>query len=114
MLENNWDDNDYPLAYFFTFRTHGTWLHGDQRQSVDRHDRNIYNSPRIKLDPVFSVTMDRNMKTTPVILDGRARTIVEHAIREVCRYRGYRLIAINVRTNHAHISYLPGSALPRK
>ncbi len=97
-----WDGNDRPLAYFITFRTHGTWLHGDQRGAVDRHGRNIYGSERIGLDPVFSVTMDRNMSTKPVILDARRRSIVDSAIREMCSFRGYNLRAINVRTNHGH------------
>ena len=103
MLDIEWDDNDYPLAYFITFRTHGTWLHGDQRRSVDRHGRNVYGTERIGLDPKFSVTMDRNMKSGPILLDGPRRRIVEAAIRRVCSMRGYKLIAINVRTNHVHI-----------
>jgi REP element-mobilizing transposase RayT len=103
MTDYKWDDNDYPLAYFITFRTHGTWLHGDQRRSVDRHGKNIYNTPRIQLDPVFSVTMDRNMTTAPVILAGPERAVVEAAIREVCDQRGYLLMALNIRTNHGHV-----------
>ena len=97
-----WDDNDYPLAYFITFRTHGTWLHGDQRKSVDRHAKNIFRSPKIALDPRFSVLMDRNMTTAPITLGGPERAIVERAILDVCRHRSWFLRAINVRTNHAH------------
>jgi hypothetical protein len=103
MSDHEWDDNDFPLAYFITFRTHGTWLHGDQRGSVERHGRNIYGSERIKLDPVFSVTMDRNMESDPVLLNSSQRAVVDSAIRSVCFIRGYRLGAINVRTNHAHV-----------
>ena len=103
MTDYEWDDKEYPLAYFITFRTHGTWLHGDQRSSVDRHGRNIYDTSRIQLDPIFSVTMDRNMKTDPVVLGGPQRAVVERAIRDVCARRDYRLIAINIRTNHAHV-----------
>jgi REP element-mobilizing transposase RayT len=103
MTEHEWDDNDYPLAYFITFRTHGTWLHGDQRSSVDRHGKNIYSTPRIGLDPVFSVTMDRNMATAPMVLGRSEREVVETAIRAVCRRRDYGLIAVNIRTNHAHV-----------
>ncbi len=103
MFDNEWDDNEYPLAYFVTFRTHGTWLHGDQRGSVDRHGRNIFGTERIKLDPVFSVTMDRNMESAPFLLDGHQRKVVEAAIRSVCLIRQYGLGAINVRTNHAHV-----------
>ena len=111
MPNQNWDDNEAPLAYFITFRTHGTWLHGDQRGSVERHGRNIYGTPRIALDPVFSVKMDQNMVTEPIILDGRHRTVVESAIRAVCNFRSYGLIAINVRTNHAH-SVVSAAAKP--
>ncbi len=98
-----WDDGQYPLAYLITFRTHGTWLHGDQRSSVDRHGRNTYGTERIGLDPVFSVKMDRNMATKPFLLDGPMRTTVDLAIREVCCYRNYGLAASHVRTNHAHV-----------
>lgn len=52
MSDHEWDDSDQPLAYFITFRTHGTWLHGDQRGSVDRHGRNVFGADRIALDPV--------------------------------------------------------------
>jgi hypothetical protein len=31
-----WNNTDTPLAYLFTFRCHGTWLHGDERGAVDR------------------------------------------------------------------------------
>ena len=35
-----WNDTDTPLAYFISFRTYGTWLHGDERGSIDRfHNR---------------------------------------------------------------------------
>ena len=37
-----------PIAYFITFRTYGTWLHGDERGSTDR-DHNAYDTPL--LDP---------------------------------------------------------------
>ncbi|CAN5181289.1 hypothetical protein BH20ACI2_BH20ACI2_03550 [soil metagenome] len=103
MTNLEWDDSDYPLAYLITFRTHGTWLHGDQRRSVDRHGRHTFGTERIGLDPIFSVTMDRNMNTAPVLLDGRQRTVVERAIHDVCSRRAYILIASNIRTNHAHV-----------
>src|SRR5262245_49884905 len=65
----DWDDNEYPLAYFITFRTYGTWLHGDERTSVERHGRNIYGTAKVGLDPMFSVKMERNMSSEPLILD---------------------------------------------
>jgi hypothetical protein len=30
-----WNDRDIPLAYLTTFRCYGTWLHGDDRGSVE-------------------------------------------------------------------------------
>jgi REP element-mobilizing transposase RayT len=42
------------------------------------------------------------LKHPPVTLDGYQRPVVENAIREVCEHRGYKLLAINVRTNHVH------------
>jgi hypothetical protein len=46
-FRENWDDNEFPLAYLITVRTFGTWLHGDERSSVDEHnDLNIYGTPR--------------------------------------------------------------------
>jgi hypothetical protein len=47
MTDHNWDDNALPLAYLITFRTYGTWLHGDERYSMDRHGKNIYGTPKV-------------------------------------------------------------------
>ncbi|HEV7799059.1 MAG TPA: transposase [Pyrinomonadaceae bacterium] len=38
----------------------------------------------------------------PVIFGDAQRKVVESAVREVCRYRGYSLLALNARTNHVH------------
>lgn len=102
MNDDIWDDNDYPIAYFITFRTHGTWLHGNERTSVDRHGKNIYGQEKIGLDPMFSALMDRSMNSEPFSLNGSQRKIVRLAIIAVCDFRGYVLKAVNVRTNHVH------------
>jgi hypothetical protein len=39
-------DDHTPLAYLITFRSYGTWLHGDPRGSVDRF-HNVYGTPRL-------------------------------------------------------------------
>jgi REP element-mobilizing transposase RayT len=92
----------YPLAYLITFRTYGTWLHGDRRGSTDRF-RNIYGSPHIP--PALSMlgVKARACKHPPVRLDPSRRRAVEAAIRETCDVRVWTLRAINVRTNHAHV-----------
>jgi len=30
------EENQFPIAYLLTWRTYGTWLHGDERQSMQR------------------------------------------------------------------------------
>ena len=97
-----WDDNELPLAYLITIRTFGTWLHGDDRYSMDRHGKNIYGTPRISPNENLSTIMQANRTREAFLLNGRQRGIVETAIRNVCKTRGYGLLAINVRTNHAH------------
>jgi len=96
------DENQFPLAYLITIRCYGTWLHGDDRLTVDRHGLNIYGTKRRAPTPKLEVLMRRNMKHEAVILNERQRAIVKDAINEVCDHRRYDLKAINVRTNHAH------------
>jgi REP element-mobilizing transposase RayT len=91
----------FPLAYFITFRSYGTWLHGDARGSVDRH-RNRYGSPRIPERPPWLGVNAGLLKHPPVTLDAARRTAVEAAVRETCDIREWRLRACNVRTNHVH------------
>ena len=97
----DFDDNEFPLAYLITFRCYGTWLHGDDRGSMDRK-HNAYGTPRIAPNPRFEHSDSTQLKQLPLILDARQRKVVEAAVREVCDHRKYFLCAINVRTNHAH------------
>ncbi len=96
-----WEDNTIPYGYLITFRTYGTWLHGDERGSVDRLN-NIYMTPRIKKIAARERYHRSLMKRPPVVLDSEMRMSVEMAIREVCDHKNWLLRAINVRTNHAH------------
>jgi REP element-mobilizing transposase RayT len=99
-----WDDNEKPLAYFITFRTYGTWLHGDERTSIDIHDGwNVYGSPKRPNNAKLELRMKESMDQSNVLLDPVQREIVTQAIKDVCKFRGYVLHAMNVRTNHAHI-----------
>jgi REP element-mobilizing transposase RayT len=97
-----WNDTDIPLAYLITFRCYGTWLHGDERGSVDRF-HNRFGAPYISTDERWQQRDAQALKSEPVIVDARQRTSVEAAIRETCEFRGWRLRAVNVRTNHVHI-----------
>ncbi len=97
-----WDENTLPLAYLITFRTFGTWLHGDERTSVKRNGWNVFGAPRIRPNDKLEKWMLDEMNQTAFILTDSMRTTVERAVRELCARRGYILGAVNVRTNHAH------------
>ena len=90
-----------PLAYLITFRCYGTWLHGDERGSTDRH-HNRYGTPFIPPDEHWRRHNTRTLRYAPVELDTSQRAAVEASIRETCVARGWALRAVNVRTNHVH------------
>jgi REP element-mobilizing transposase RayT len=100
--EDNWDDNEFPLAYLITIRTYGTWLHGDERGSVDIHGKNIFGSAKISHNENLKNRMKGNLKDEIFVLDEKQREAVEESIKETCKVRGYELLAVNVRTNHLH------------
>ena len=91
-----------PVAYFITFTTYGTWLHGDRRGSVDP-EHNIYDTSYVAPDPRRQRCDGGQLRHPPVLLNNERRGSVDRAIREVCRHRGWELHALNVRTNHVHI-----------
>src|SRR5258706_11927783 len=96
-----WNDTDTPLAFLISFRCYGTWLHGDERGSTDRHN-NKYGAPKYpKIDHWNEISTER-LKHKPVKLNAAQRKAVEKAIRETCDKRKWTLLAINIRTNHGH------------
>src|ERR1044071_2017785 len=97
-----YEDNQFPLAYLITIRTFGTWLHGDERHSVDRHGKNIYGRPDIPPNKKLAKIMTSELKHAPVVFNESQRAAVESAITELCEERKYFLQAINVRSNHTH------------
>jgi REP element-mobilizing transposase RayT len=96
-----WNDTDIPLAVFITFRARGTWLHGDERGSVDRFN-NEYNTPTIPPNRSWKKYNSEKLKGEPFIMSGSARNLVRKAIIETCELRNWPLLEINVRTNHVH------------
>ena len=96
-----WNDTDTPLAYFISFRCYGTWLHGDDRGSIDRF-HNRYGDPYIPPNKTWKAHNRSKLKTAPFILGARERKSVEKAIRETSKIRKWELLAFNVRTNHVH------------
>ena len=102
------------MNYFITFRTYGTWLHGDKRGSVDRFHTQV-NEPLIAPDARLQGHRKNLMKSEAVALDDFARECVADAIREVASHRGWSLLALNVLSNHLHaLVTVPDDVQPEK
>jgi REP element-mobilizing transposase RayT len=108
-----WNDTEIPLGYLITFRCYGTWLHGDERGSIDRF-HNRYKAPYL---PRGDRRLDLNrrlLRSESLILDARQRESIGLAIREVCVNREWLLHALNVRTNHVHTVVSIGLIKPER
>src|SRR5437588_9785803 len=108
-----WNDTDIPLAYLITFRCYGTWLHGDERGSIDRF-HNLYKSSYIEPNERWHQHNRRTLRGDTLTLNAMQRDSVEKAVRETCALRDWLLRAINVRTNHAHIVVSIGNTKPER
>jgi REP element-mobilizing transposase RayT len=90
-----------PLAYLLTWHAFGTWLPGEQHGSVDdKHD--VFGTPFVPADPDRVARAREEMAHPSVTLDGPKRLAVHEAVVEVCSYRKWALLALHVRTTHAH------------
>jgi REP element-mobilizing transposase RayT len=87
-----------PIAFLITFRTYGTWIHGDERGSFHRQGP----GKAVEPNPSLQKSDLAQLKHPPVTFNTAQRAAVESAIREVCQFRKYALYALNVRTNHVH------------
>jgi REP element-mobilizing transposase RayT len=113
MKDEDWNETGIPLAYLITFRCYGTWLHGDERGSVDEFN-NKYDTPLLPANKKWLEFNKGILKYPPVKLNPEMRKLVESALRETCEIRGWQLFAINVRTNHAHSVVAVGNASSKK
>jgi len=94
-------DDHTPIGYLITFRSYGTWLHGDSRGSVDRFHRR-YGSPLLPTNVQRKEYEQSLLTHPPVKLNARRRAAVESGIRETCTIRKWLLWAFNIRSNHVH------------
>ena len=102
MSRREFNTSGVPLAYLITFRCYGTWLHGDARGSVDRHN-NSYGSPYTPRNRALESHIKATLAYDPVVLDAERREAVEKSITETCTKLKWRLYAQNARTNHVHV-----------
>src|SRR5207248_329842 len=104
--ENNMSE---PIAYFLTFTTYGTWLHGRDPGSVDRK-HNVPGTPFLPPNAELESTRRQSLRQEPYMLDEPRRSVVLKTIREVAKHRKWKLWAVHVRMNHVHIVVTaPGS-----
>ena len=101
------------LAYFVTFRCYGTWLHGDERGSVDRA-HNVPGEPLLEPDARREAREQELLKYPPQRLNAERRSATEAALLEACGYRGWAVSAINVRTNHVHVVLTADGVAPEE
>jgi hypothetical protein len=81
-------------TYFLTFACYGTHLPGAPG-SVDRH-HHLYEGPYPKESRSREICVKGLMKHPPYTLDETKRKIVFEAIREVCLWRAWNLLAVHV------------------
>src|SRR2546428_9124813 len=90
-----------PLAYLITFCTYGHRLPGSAAGSVNRF-LNEHGTPGLPLSPELEEQCRRRMKQSAYELDRGRRNHVRAAIIEACRFRGWELLVLHVRTTHMH------------
>lgn len=95
-------DDHIPIAFFITFRSYGTWLHGDKRGSVDRVHRR-FGTPRLAPSPLRENYERKLLVCPPVKLTKARRKAIERGISEACSVLKCRLWAFNIRTNHVPV-----------
>jgi REP element-mobilizing transposase RayT len=76
---------------------YGAWLHGDERGWVEY--RRGWQLP----DPIRKLEAEARMTEDACLLDMEQRQLVERTIAEHCQIRGWKLHAVNCRSNHLHI-----------
>jgi REP element-mobilizing transposase RayT len=89
------------LAYFLTWHTYGSWLHGHERGSVDEEHR-VPGTPFAPSATERLAHSRARLVNEPIALDEAGRSAVQSAMVEVCAYRCWRLLALHVRTTHVH------------
>ncbi len=88
-------------AYFITFTTYGTHLHGDERGSVNP-THNKYGEPQLAIRPGLVAAERAFLRQPPFVMAADHRAAVNASIVETCSVSGWQLFALNVRTNHVH------------
>jgi len=87
-----------PLAYFITWTAYGTWLPGDER-GWQRRD----GGHRLPPNELLKKMAESDMQEAAFCLSQADREIVQQTIARHCEIRGWKLHAVNARSNHIHV-----------
>src|SRR5437870_324294 len=98
--------NDYPIAFFLTWSTYGTWLPGDARGWTEY--QHGFRLP----DPVLELECAARMTEDACWLKPHHREQIHQQVAETCVYKRWLLHAVNCRTNHVHV-VLSAQAAPK-
>jgi REP element-mobilizing transposase RayT len=92
--------HDEPVAYFITFSTYGTRLHGDSRGSVfeNKGVKKI-----IGQDQQLHNYKSSIMKYPQVNFEKPQRKIVLETISKHCQIKNWHLFAVHIRRDHVHV-----------
>lgn len=86
------------LAYHIVWTMYGTWLPGDWRGWVKKRISGIQEP-----DPKVEQAARDRLAEPPVLLSAEQQAIVRKTFRKHCSIRGWRIHALNVRSNHVHL-----------
>ena len=92
---------EYPVTYLITFACYGCRLHGAESGSVDV-THNVPGTPILEENCARAAFEEERMDQAAYYMDQIRRDAVLEAFQEVCRHRGWSLLAAHVRSNHVH------------
>lgn len=90
-------NSDEPLTFFLTWTVYGTHLQGDKRGW--RRRREGWQKPE---PPLVDWRRERLIHEI-LLLSTEQRKIVESECQRHCDHRGWKLWAVNARSNHVHV-----------
>jgi transposase IS200 family protein len=88
-----------PLAIFLTWTTYGSWLPGDQRGWMDRHDKCTVK----KSSPQLESSSRSLMREPAFILSEGQCEVVRQSIQKTCTIRNWKIYALSIYSNHVHV-----------
>ncbi len=94
-------EKTFPPAFFITFITYGTRLHGDSRGTVNRN-QNQFGSQFVSPNDEYCERMHKKLQYQKFLLNESQRKTVLKSIVYACKHYHWHLIAAHVRSNHIH------------